>query len=72
MQNNPVSEKQNIRQRLQVSRRDFLKISSMLGVTSTVLAAAGMAGVITAPRLAQAANSVYEKRYKTPAKYTLK
>lgn len=72
MRTNQGNQTQDIRQRLHVSRRDFLKISSMFGVTSTVLAAAGLAGVITAPRLARAANSVYEKRYKTPAKYTLK
>lgn len=59
-------------ERLQVSRRDFMKIAGVYGVTSTVLAAAGMVGVITAPSLAQAANSVYEKRFKSPAKYTLK
>lgn len=65
-------ESMNIRERLQVSRRDFMKIAGVYGVTSTVLAAAGMVGVITAPSLAQAANSVYEKRFKSPAKYTLK
>ena len=72
MNRNKDVESQDIRQRMQVSRRDFMKISSMFGVTSTVLAAAAMAGVITAPRLAKAANSVYEKRFKTPAKYNLK
>ena len=65
-------ESLDIRQRLYVSRRDFLRISSMFGVTSTLMAAAGMAGIITAPGLAKAANSVYEKRFKTPAKYNLK
>ena len=58
MNRNKDVESQDIRQRMQVSRRDFMKISSMFGVTSTVLAAAAMAGVITAPRLAKAANSV--------------
>lgn len=68
----PDIESQDLRQRMQVSRRDFMKISSMFGVTSTVMAAAAMTGIITAPSLAKAANSVYEKRYKTPAKYNLK
>ena len=50
-----------------LSRRDFMKIAGVYGVTSTALAAASLTGVITAPRLAQAANSTYEKRHrKTP------
>lgn len=65
-------ENLDIRRRMHVSRRDFLKISSMFGVTSTLMAAAALSGAVTAPRLAKAANSVYEKRYTTPARYTLK
>lgn len=65
-------ESQDIRKRLQVSRRDFMKISGVFGVTSTVMAAAAMTGIITAPSLARAANSVYEKRFKNTAKYTFK
>lgn len=65
-------ESMDIRKRLQVSRRDFMKISAEFGVTSTVLAAAAMTGVITAPSLARAANSVHEKRFSQKAKYNLK
>ncbi|MDL2271836.1 TRAP transporter substrate-binding protein [Desulfovibrio sp. OttesenSCG-928-I05] len=61
-----------VQERMAVSRRDFMKIAGVFGVTSTVMAAAGMAGIITAPSLAKAANSVYEKRFKHPAKYSLK
>lgn len=56
----------------QVSRRDMLKLFGTFGITSTMLAAASLTGVVTAPRLAKAANSMYEKRFKNPAKHTFK
>jgi TRAP-type C4-dicarboxylate transport system substrate-binding protein len=55
-----------------ISRRDMLKLTRNFGITSTLLAAAGLAGAITFPRLADAANSTYNKRLKKKAKHTLK
>jgi len=55
-----------------VSRRDFLKITRQFGVSSTMLGLAGLTGAVTLPRLAEAANSTYQKRFKTPPKVTLK
>ena len=65
-------EQMSLSQRLRMSRRDFMRIAAMYGMTSTAIAATSMAGIITAPALAKAANSTYEKRFKTPAKKTLK
>ena len=55
-----------------VSRRDLLRLTRQFGVTSTLLAAGSMTGTITLARLAEAANSTYEKRYKNEPKFTLK
>jgi TRAP-type C4-dicarboxylate transport system substrate-binding protein len=55
-----------------ISRRDLLKLTKHFGVTSTLLGAAGLTGVITMPRLAEAANSTYKKRLKKSAKHKLK
>ena len=55
-----------------ISRRDLLSVASRYGLTSTLLGGAALTGAITLPRLAEAANSSYEKRFKTPAKHTLK
>jgi TRAP-type C4-dicarboxylate transport system substrate-binding protein len=49
-----------------ISRRDLLRLTKHFGITSTLMAA------VTLSRLAEAANSTYEKRFKTPAKHTLK
>ncbi len=55
-----------------ISRRDLFRVASRYGLTSTILGGAALAGPLTLSRLAEAANSTYEKRFKTPAKHTLK
>lgn len=55
-----------------VSRRDLLRLTRQYGITSTLLAAGSMTGFISAARLAEAANSTYEKRFKSEPKVTLK
>jgi len=55
-----------------ISRRDLFRVAGRYGISSTVLAASGMAGAITLPRLADAAQSTYTKRYKKEPKFTLK
>ena len=62
-----VSEKNE-----QVSRRDILKLAGRYGLTSTLLAAGGLTGTVSLSRLAEAANSTYEKRMKKDARFTLK
>ena len=56
----------------QISRRDVLRLAKKFGITSTMLAVGGLTGAISLPRLAQAANSTYNKRMKKPAKFKLK
>jgi TRAP-type transport system periplasmic protein len=56
----------------QVSRRDLLRLTKQYGISSTLLAAGSMTGIFTATQLAEAANSTYEKRFKTEPKFTLK
>jgi len=55
-----------------ISRRDLLRVTGTFGISSTLLAAAGMTGAITLSDLAAAANSTYKKRFKKPAKFKLK
>ena len=55
-----------------ISRRDLFKLSGKFGLSSTLLAASAMAGAVTLPRLAQAVESTYEKRFSKEPKYTLK
>lgn len=55
-----------------VSRRDFMRISKRYGTVATYAAVAGMTGVFSAEALAAGAESVYERKYKKPAKHTLK
>ncbi len=55
-----------------ISRRDLLRLTKHYGLTSTLLAAGSLTGAVSLARLAEAANSTYEKRFKTPAKHTLK
>lgn len=55
-----------------VSRRDLLRLTRQYGITSTLLAAGSLTGVISAARLAEAANSTYDKRFKSEPKVTLK
>lgn len=51
-----------------ISRRDMLRLTKQFGITSTMLAAGSLTGAVTFSRLAEAANSTYEKRFSTPAK----
>lgn len=51
-----------------VSRRDMLRLTKQFGLTSTLLAAGSLTGAVTFSRLAEAANSTYEKRFSMPAK----
>ena len=55
-----------------ISRRDLFKLSGRFGLSSTLLAASSMAGVVTLPSLAKAVESTYEKRFGNEPKYTLK
>jgi hypothetical protein len=55
-----------------VSRRDFMRVAGHYGLMSTLLGATGLSGVLTLPRLAEAANSTYDKRFKNKAKFNLK
>ena len=40
----------------QLSRRDLLRVTRQYGITSTLLAAGSMTGLVSAARLAEAAN----------------
>ncbi len=55
-----------------VSRRDLFRLAVTYGWSSTLLAAGGLAGAVTLPRLAEAANSTYKKRLAKEPKFTLK
>ena len=55
-----------------ISRRDLFRLAGMYGWSSTLLAAGGLTGVVTLPRLAAAANSTYDKRFGMEPKHTIK
>lgn len=55
-----------------ISRRDLFKLSGQFGISSTLLAAGGLGGVMSIGSLARAAESTYEKRFGKEAKHTLK
>ncbi|MEM7222526.1 MAG: TRAP transporter substrate-binding protein DctP [Pseudomonadota bacterium] len=55
-----------------ISRRDLFRVAGRYGLSSTLLGASALTGVVTLPRLAGAAQSTYEKRYKKEAKFNLK
>ena len=55
-----------------ISRRDMLNLTARFGISSTLMAAGTMGGLLTATRLAEAANSTYSKRFKNEPKFTLK
>lgn len=55
-----------------ISRRDLLRLSGQYGLSSTLFAAAGVAGGMSLASLAKAAESTYEKRFAKSAKHTLK
>ena len=55
-----------------LSRRDVLRLTKKFGISSTLLAAGALTGAVTFPRLTQAAQSTYEKRFKNEPKIKLK
>jgi TRAP-type transport system periplasmic protein len=55
-----------------ISRRDFLRITQRFGMSSTMLALGGMAGVITVPSLAKAVESTWDRRHSKEARHTLR
>ena len=55
-----------------VSRRDVLRLTKQYGISSTLLAAGALTGAVTPPRLAEAAQSTYKKRFKGEPKFKLK
>ncbi|MEO1600912.1 MAG: TRAP transporter substrate-binding protein [Pseudomonadota bacterium] len=55
-----------------ISRRDLLRLTGRFGITSTMLAAGGLAGTVSLSSLARASESTYEKRFKKEPKHTLK
>lgn len=55
-----------------VSRRDFMAIAKRYGTLATYTAVAGATGLLSAEALAAGAESAYERKYKKPAKHTLK
>ena len=56
----------------QVSRRDLFRVAGRYGLSSTLLAAGSLGGVMSLSSLAKAAESTYEKRFSKEAKHTLK
>lgn len=55
-----------------ISRRDIFRVAGQYGLTSTLLAAGSLTGMMTLPALAKAAESTYDKRLKKTAKFNLK
>ncbi len=55
-----------------ISRRDMLRLTKHFGISSVLIAAGGLTGMVTLPRLAEAANSTYNKRFKQKPKFSLK
>ncbi len=55
-----------------ISRRNLLKLSGQFGLSSTLLAASGMAGAVSLSSLAKAAETTYNKRFGKEAKHNLK
>jgi TRAP-type C4-dicarboxylate transport system substrate-binding protein len=62
-----LSEKVN-----SVSRRDLFRVAGRYGLTSTLIAAGGLGGLVTLPGLAKAAEETSERRYKKKAKHVFK
>lgn len=62
-----LSEKVN-----SVSRRDLFRVAGRYGLSSTLIAAGGLGGLIALPGLAKAAEETATKRYKKEAKHVLK
>lgn len=59
-------------QNKKLSKREFLNLTKRYGMSSVMLASAGIGGVFSFANIASAAESTYEKRFKKEAKFTLK
>ncbi|RMD92499.1 MAG: TRAP transporter substrate-binding protein [Alphaproteobacteria bacterium] len=55
-----------------ISRRDLFRLAGQYGLSSTLLAAGSMGGVLTLPALAKAAESTYKKRFSKQPRFQLK
>lgn len=55
-----------------ISRRDFMKVASRYGMSSTLMAAGGLAATASLTQLAQAAEETDKKRYAVEPKFKLK
>jgi TRAP-type C4-dicarboxylate transport system substrate-binding protein len=55
-----------------VSRRDFLDLAKRFGMTSTLLAASSLTGIVTLPSLARAVGSMHDRRFGKEARHTLR
>ncbi len=55
-----------------ISRRDLFKLAGRYGLSSTLLAAGSMGGVLSLPSLAKAAESTYKKRFSKEPRFQLK
>ncbi len=55
-----------------ISRRDLFRVAGRYGLSSTLMAAGTMGGIISLPSLGQAAETTYKKRFSKQAKHTLK
>jgi TRAP-type C4-dicarboxylate transport system substrate-binding protein len=55
-----------------ISRRDLFRLSGQFGLSSTLIAAGSLGGVVSLASLAKAAESTYEKRFAKEPKHTLK
>ena len=55
-----------------LSRRDLFRLGGQYGLSSVLLAAGAMGGVVSLPSLAKAAESTYDKRFGKTAKHQLK
>ena len=63
----------NVSEKLaKISRRDLFRVAGQYGLSSTLMAAGGLGGVLTVGGLAQAAESTYQKRFGKSAKHNLK
>ena len=65
-------QQQNAAEDAKYQSHKLFLLFKQYGITSTLLAAGTLGGAIGLPGLAQAANSMYQKRFKNSAKHTLK
>ncbi len=55
-----------------IPRREVFRLAKRYGISSVLLGASALTGAVSLARLAEAANSTYEKRFKNEPKHTLK